>query len=306
MNNKIILLVKWAIGLSILFTLIYKLDINQILATLMNAKPIIILLAFAYVFVAYFINAYNYKIILDAMNVRLKFSKIAWNYMISWSLGRFTPGRLGEFGIIRLLEQEKIKKGKGASLIVIDKFISLITLISVSSIGFFIFFEFNTAIKLIIVCLIILIILLLSLRLSYVRDFIKKAILKEKAKDFEGFYKNIVYVIKAKKMALFADFIVTLIRLGLGGIVIYILFMYFNIIIPIPTIIAITSIGVLLALIPVSIAGLGVTEASVIYLYSLIGVDIVIAGTIYLLIRAMGFLWAIIILSISSKRLLRL
>ena len=306
MKNKTRLIIKWVIGLSILFTLIYKLDIDQILATLMNAKPIIILLAFVYVFVAYFINAYNYKIILDAMNVKLKFSKIAWNYMISWSLGRFTPGRLGEFGIISLLEQEKIKKGKGASLIVIDKFISLITLILISSIGFFVFFEFNIALILFIICLIILIILLLSLRLSYVRDFIKKIILKEKARDFGGFYKNIVYVIKTKKIALFADFIVTLIRLGLGGLVIYILFKCFNIIIPIPTIVAITSIGGILALIPVSIAGLGVTEASVIYLYSLIGVDIVIAGTIYLLIRVMGFLWAIIILLISSKRLLKL
>ena len=160
--------------------------------------------------------------------------------------------------------------------------------------------------NLLIICLIILIVLLLSLKLSYVRNFIKKIILKDKAKDFGGFYKNILYVIKTKKRALFADFIVTLVRLGLGGLVIYILFMYFNIIIPIPTIVAITSIGGVLALILISVSGLGITEASAIYLYSLIGVDIVIAGTIYLLIRAMGFLWAIIILSISSKRLLKL
>jgi len=305
MNSKIKLLIKWIIGLSILFTLTYKLDINQILNTLSKLNIIIILLVFAWISTP-ILNAYNYKIILNAMGIKLKFSKIIWYYMISLSLGKFTIGKLGEFSIVSLLKQEKIGYGYSTCLFVIDKLITFITLILIGSIGFFIFFEFNTAIKLLIISLIILIILLLSLRSPFIRSIIKKLILKEKAKDFKGFYKNIVYVIKTKKKALFADFIVTLLRFVAGGILIYILLLYFNISVPIPVVIIINSIGTIMALIPISISGLGIKESTVIYLYSLIGINPVIIGTIYILIRVVGFIRGIIILSISSKMLLKL
>ena len=125
MNKALGWALRFLLGISILSILLYKIGIEPILTTVggMNLYflPIIALLYFANLF----FGSLNITILMSHMKIRPKLHEIYSYYMLSWAVGLFIPGRVGEVSLVYLLKKKKVPLGEGFLIFVLDKFISV-------------------------------------------------------------------------------------------------------------------------------------------------------------------------------------
>jgi uncharacterized protein (TIRG00374 family) len=305
MKKNIIFILKLLVGLSVLIFLLYKLNFIEVYNTLISVNIYVILLVLIHLFITVFISTLNFKVLLIPLKVDIGLFKLLKYYLIAWAIGRFLPGMLGEVPIVYFFKKHGISYGAGTSIVILNKLITFGVLIIIGIFGFFMFYSKTMASWLTLFFISFVIFICFILFSSKVKILVKKYILRKYASKFTGFSKNLYYLIKKKKKILFLNLCLTVSRAILSAIILFVIFLLFNINISFWIILIINSIGILIALIPISISGLGIKEAGVIYFYSQVGVSPTIAGSIYLLIRFIGFIVAGIILIGSNSELLK-
>ena len=122
--SKISSFVRAVVGIIILAFLLYKLDFNEVIKAI-SGFGIIILFLFIlkYLFEA-LIKAMNVKILFDSIGEKISYFKLFRYFIVSYSLGLFSPGRIGDLALIPMLKKEKIDYGKSILVEVVDKFIT--------------------------------------------------------------------------------------------------------------------------------------------------------------------------------------
>ncbi len=302
---KLTSLLKIVVGFLILFFLFYKIGLNDIYSTLVKTNLLYVLLYLVLLFLLFVIGTINVRILLKPFRTKIPFSRLLRYYMASWSAGLFIPGRLGEFLLAYFLKKNNIEYGKGIIIPLIDRLLAFFTLAIFAIIGAFIFFTINEAIKIIMGLVILLIVLYFVFINSFGRKIIRKYILRKYASRFEGFYDNLKEYLRNKK-TLFLAFLTTIIKQVFTAITIYSLFLAFNTHVNVFYVIIMHSVIVILSLIPISVNGLGVKEASAVVLYNLIGVKPEITLSTYLIMTVVTYIFAMINLStIKYKEILR-
>jgi len=286
---------RFVVGIVILLFLLYKLDFRKVYEAVLKVNIWIILIICFYAFLLILINTFIFDVLLRSLKKRVKFSDLFKYYAKAWSIGRFFPGRLGEFSIVYYLKKEKIPYGKGSVLALINKLATLITLGAISICGFFLFLSKEQAIKLTLLSLGLIVLICIFLFSRRIKGVIKKYILRKYASKFKGFSKYLLYFIGKKKKVLSVVFLISFARAVVAATTVAMLFWLYGVKVSLFMVIIINSLGVLAALLPISASGLGIKEATVVYFYSLLGVDPVITGTIYLLIRVVHYVIAGII-----------
>ncbi|MBS3097306.1 flippase-like domain-containing protein [Candidatus Woesearchaeota archaeon] len=242
--------------------------------------PLILIL----LFISLVVGTLNIQILLKPLKKEITFSKLFKYYIISWSLGSFVPGKIGEFSIAYFLKKDKIATiGEGTSISLLDKFITLLTLLSIAAGGFFVFFSYGQALRLIMIMIIGLVIMVYSILSERGRSFIRKHILRGFSKYFEGFSKTLFFYLKKQKKVLLLNFLLTLLKWVILALVISFLFVSFNSPMPFIYVLLISVITTIISLVPISISGLGVREASAVYLFSKVGATIVITASVQLI-----------------------
>lgn len=304
MKKKVFFL-RLFIGIFILLFLIYKLDISNIYKTLTSVTPLIILLAVLHYGSSIIINALGIKVLLTSLNKKIKFLSFLKDYVTSYSIGQFSPGKLGEFSLPYLLNKKGVDYGTGFSSLVVYKLTVFITLAIISIIGFFLFFSVLVGIRFSIIIICLLFVACFSLVSKLVRGVIKKYILKTHSSKFKGFYNNIKYLLKNKKRFIFLSFLIIILRLIVSTFLIYIMFLFFGINVPFIIIPVIVAMALITTLIPISISGLGVKEATAVFLYSRIGVDALISGSLYILLTFIYYLLGGFFTLILTKNLFK-
>ncbi len=280
--KKLNFLLKFILGILVLLLLIYKVGFSDISLKIISINPLILLTVFIIIFITLFIGALNLNILISPL-MKVPFSKVFQYSMISWALGLFIPGKMGEFLIIPLLKKEGISIGKGTAITIIDKLITILTLSLFSIIGFLLFLENKTIFKLTISILLLILIPLFFIFSKNGREIIKKYILREYSSKFEGFYKVFSYYIKKQKSILILNLIITSFKWFLSSIITYLLFIYYGYHLPIIYIFLITSMLVMITLIPLTISGLGIRESSAVLLFSLFGIKSSITISVYII-----------------------
>lgn len=294
--------IRIIIGLLIIIFLLYKLDFIKVYQTILKINLIVILLILLHYTITVLMNTLNLKVLLTSLNLKIKFLDLLKSYLLSYSFGRFSPATLGEFSLIHFLKRRGIEYGKGAVTAVIFKSMVFIILSIIGILGFFLFFPAKQAIKITLFLIILIIIFSFSLISNKIRKLIKKYILRKYSSKFKGFSKNLFYVIKKKKRILLLSSFIYFIRLLLGAFLIYLIFLSFNIKLPIFIIMIINAMGLLVSLIPISISGLGIKESTTVFLYSTLGISAIISGSIYLLLTSFYFIICGIILLTYLKK----
>ena len=292
MNKKQANIIKFILGLSILFFVFYKIGLKEIYKTILEmnfffAIPFVIIF-----YIMFFIlGTINLKILLNPIK-KVPFKKLLKYYALSWSFGLFVPSKIGEFSLIFLLKKEKIPIGKTTAISVIDKTITLITFVIFSAIGFLIFFNPMDSLKFTLILLSILFIGIFSILSNKVRNIIKKLIGKYHI-YFKGFSKTLFSYLKENKRVLFMNFILTIIKWGLidAGLV-FIYFLAFGKVVNPLYIILITAITLTVGLIPITINGLGIKTPTAIFLYGQIGIISPIVASVYLIDLVIKYLIA--------------
>ncbi|PIN76097.1 hypothetical protein COV17_03305 [Candidatus Woesearchaeota archaeon CG10_big_fil_rev_8_21_14_0_10_36_11] len=298
---KLTSLFKFLVSITLLTYLIIKIDIINIIHILRNIHPAIYILFLIPFLLVIFLNSISVYFLLLSIRIKTKFKDILKFKLLSRSFSLFFPGQLGELSLAPLLKMKDIPIGKSLAVITLDKIISLLFITIFAFYGFLLYFETNILWKLIIPCGIILGVFIVIILSQKKRYFVRKYILRKYARLFAGYGKNVTYIWKKRKDALFIDVVMTLSWLVSTAIIIKIVFIYFGFSVSLVEILAIQAIGSLSSMIPISLSGLGVRESVTVYLYFKIGVDPVVVGTILLLFLFVSYLVSTLTIIIASK-----
>jgi uncharacterized protein (TIRG00374 family) len=268
MNKALGWALRFILGIGILAILLYKIGVTSILETVgqMNLYylPIIILLYFANLF----FGSLNITILMSHMKTKPKLHEIYSYYMLSWAVGLFIPGRVGEVSLVYRLKKKKVPLGEGFLIFVLDKFISVFFLAIISTIGFFMFFDLGTALWLLSLVVSILVVGGLLLFSAFGRKGIKKYVLRKYSKKFKGFSNLLKFFFRKRLHMIFLNFLNTGLRWSVSAVIYFFAFMSFGKYIPFWLILLITCITSVMSFVPITISGLGIRESVGVYLYS--------------------------------------
>lgn len=227
-----------------------------------------------------FIKTCRWNQLLGTQSIQYNIKNAFIVYLAGICAGFVTPGRLGEFIKAVYLKSDKgVSLSKGMSSVLVDRLFDLYPLIILGLIGIW---KFDILGKLSSISLFLLIIFVLSpllilnrqlmgkvLDLIY-KTFIKKKVqLRNKIEErFEAFYTGINQLITFK---LIVSVLLTSLSYLVFFIQCYLIALAMGISINFITITLFMAISNLINFIPISICGLGTREATLIYLFSLIG-----------------------------------
>ena len=300
--KKINLIIRFVISIFIIYFLIDKIGLQNISSNIILIHPLFFILTVFLIVIGLIIGALNLDILLIPIK-KISFRKVFYYNTLSWSLGLFVPGKIGELSLIPFLRKEGILTGHGTVISILDKLISLMVLSLSSVVGFLIFFDLETTLKLM-VALSLLVVALLFLIISDMgRNFIKRFILRKFSIKFQGFSKLLFYYFKKQKSIIFLNFIVTIIKWIVNAVILYTLFMAYGENINFLTIFLINSMLMVISLIPISISGLGVRESIAIFIYSTLNINPLITISTHLIPLIISYFIAVLIILFSFKKL---
>lgn len=296
--------IKVVVGLGLLLFLINNIGLNNIIEKIANMQLAYIFLLVLAFFANMLVGTLNLKILMVALNEKMHFFRL-FNYnALSWSYGLFLPGKIGEFGIlVYFLKKEGVHLSNALIISIIDKLTTFLATFIIAILGFFTFFRFDAAIIIVLIILALFLIGLFIIIGNRSRSFLKRFILKKYANHFEGFSKNLFFLFKEKKVDLFANFMLTFLKLGLLFMNLHFLFLAIGKAVPLFAVFTIFAITAIVGTAPISIGGLGVKEYVGVLLFSQYGITQVISGTVFIVFAfikyAIGF--GFILLNLAKR-----
>lgn len=256
------------IGIALFIYIIYSIGLNKISEAFLQVNPSYLLLGSVLILLKPVLESLKWFYILKSQKINLDFSYIFNVNFISQYYGAITPGKVGSLiKAVYLQKKTNLPLSKTSSSVLIDRLLDLIVVAGMSAIGVLILadaflIDFNKTV--IILALIVLgcIVLLnknltrLCLKLFY-EFFTPKKYKETLRKSFYSFYDSFPTI---KEMT-FPFFITAAIWLYMYFIA-YIFALSFSLTeVPFIPFIMISAIGTIVALIPVTISGLGTREA---------------------------------------------
>lgn len=269
------------IGIALFVYLLVKLNIAEILKQALETNKFYLAIAAALVLFFLFFQTLQWHVLARKQKIPISFGESFKINLMTSFYGLITPGKLGV-----LMRVEYLKKysngGKGLSNFIVDKFLSLISLLfMILLFGFIVLkdkLEWINGENLIYGLLIFFLILgiflffydkkrgRILLKVFY-RKFMPKR-MREKAKmSFDSFYEDL-----PKKEFLIGLFFLHLVVWVVNYVIVYVVALSLGIDIKFIYFIAIYPLATLVAQIPITISGLGTREAVLIALFSLFGI----------------------------------
>jgi len=285
-------ILKLIIGLLLLSLLFYKIGIKDITTTLSKTNPLILILISIPFILSFVISILKLQTLLKPI-AKIEFKTLFKPYIKSWAIGKFSPGKIGEFSISYFLK-DKITVGEGMSISLIDKVSMFITSALIASFGFLIFFGIKEMLYAITFATILFIGFIIMMSSELIRGIIKKYILRKHQTLFKGFSKYFFKLLKHKE-AIFMSSIYSIIKVFTFSGIVYFSYWALGYQINIFTITIIMSIENLIALIPISFDGLGIKQGTGVYLYNLIGISPIITAGRYVITLGINYIVALII-----------
>lgn len=275
----------------ILFLLIktVNFDFERFKTTLFTLRIKWLLLSLSGVIMVLAFKSYRWHILLQQTGITFSRWNSLKSYFSSYAFGVVTPGRLGEF-----IKIYNVRQFTGAGLMpslksaITDRLFDLIFLLIVAlsgTIKFLMHKEINNAL-IILLSLIIVFILLVLMKILIVKILSLK---KRKPIKYFDFVIECLNLLMGKKSIY--PWLMTAISYSLFFITTWFLFLSLNITVSIIDTGYVISLVSLVLLLPISVAGFGTRELSLVYLLSLYGVDTVSALTFSLLQFLTFFLW---------------
>jgi glycosyltransferase 2 family protein len=302
MKNSTIL--KFLAGIAIVAYLVFLVGIGNIISefqkvNLLYVPAIVIIIIFSVV-----MRIINFRLFLlpDEKGRQISLAKLAWINLVSWAAGTFTPGKLGEFSSIYLLKEEGISTGKSAAISVLNKAITIAALFLLAIIGLIKYFGIGSSWKMITALVLILLLpyLLIMNRPAWnLAKRILRRFIQKYEKSFVGFANELQTYLTKRKMLIFYNFLVNLAWIAVSTLSLMLAFSSIGQDTSFVDVALINSIGTATSLVPITIGGLGLREASAIILFGTIGIGqsitlsahLIITGIVYILAAATALLF---------------
>jgi len=267
------------IGISLFIYILYKVNLLNIISEISKANPYLILLSFLVVLLGLITQTLKWYTIAKKQKINISFREAFNINFISNFYGFITPSKLGTVIRAEFLKKHTGNIGKGLCNFILDKILDISSVIFIALIFSFIFKDkLDLPIGIftsIFLAFILITLFFINKKRSKIilNIFYKKFIprkYKEKAKvTFDSFYENI-----PKKRYFPIFFILNLLNWIVIYSTMYIIALSLSINLPFIYFLAILPLGTLVAMIPISINGLGTREAAFITLFQLFEVSI--------------------------------
>lgn len=268
------------IGITLFIYFIFRLDLKNIINEIVKTDKFFIFLAFIFLFIMMFVQTYKWYFIARIQKINIPFRKAFEINIIGNFYGFVTPSKAG--GIVRaeyLREFTENKNiGKGLFNFTIDKIFDLLSIIFLAILFSFVFkdkLNIHVAffVTLFLMFLLATLILINKNRSKFFLSFFYRKLLSNRLKDkakltFDTFYEDVP---KKRYLALF--FILSVISWSLIYVIFYFIGLSLGIKLPFIHYLAILPMGTLIAMLPISISGLGTRELTLISLFGLFNVE---------------------------------
>ncbi len=282
-NKRLKLLIEGIIAIIVIIFLLSKLNVGEIINILKETNLLLLILAILFFLISFFLTVLGVKILFDSIHP-LSFKEWVKYSLCGFSLGLIFPGRAGDLSIIYLAKKKGFDYGTSTALTLVDKISTLIIFGIIAGIGSFTILK-STELYLGLIVGALFIILGLFLFTPTGRKIIR-AIIGKYAIHFKGFNKAFTELIKNHKWRLFLNIIITLVRPIINGLVTVILFKAIGIDVSFLFAIIISTITIIVSLVPLTPNGIGIKEGVGIYLFTILGISAEAAASMYALTLA--------------------
>ena len=275
---------KWilrSIGLILFAIILTRLDLAELAVLLANINPIYLAPALLLFIPLLVIKAMRWQLLMKAQDIGYSLRDSTIMYAAAMYIGVITPGRMGDFIKIFYLKGDNYPFGKSFATVLQDRLFDIGSLLLLGYAGMLLFITlFEKAIIILSVIFVVTFVLVIFLIykkelglgiLKYVSsNFIPEGYRENAKAGFLDFYKAIKTLnTKHLVLAIFMTFL---------GWVLYFLTMYLlalsiDINIPFLYLATCVSIAAVITLIPISISGIGTRDATLIVLFSYLGLS---------------------------------
>jgi uncharacterized membrane protein YbhN (UPF0104 family) len=279
-------IIRILISLGLLIFILNRIGPTKILQTVASLNCSYLPIIIGLYGITLIIGGFKLWILLRAVTKTIPVARVLIYSMLSWSVGLFTPGKVGEFSAVYFLRREGLEIGKGIGIVLIDKFITTSTLIICSGLGMFILFD----IKYIILFLFVSV---AGLGAVYLLTFFSDKIGSEKLSTWlRDLRFSLRECFQNNKGLLLINSIMTLGKWCITGLAFYMVFASLGSSYNVLLIIIISMTIIIINIIPVTLNGLGLKEIAAVYFFGMINVpqDVAVVSSLFfsLLAYAVG------------------
>jgi glycosyltransferase 2 family protein len=281
--------INWFLAALLLAGLVYLVDPSQMWVTLSSIAPIVLLQVALASVASLLLAALGVHLLLGSIQ-EIPFTTTLWAFLKSWSLGLVGLGKFGEASLIYFLKG-KIAMGKVAAVVLVDKMITLVTLVALAASGTMMFSGVQSSIGLVSAGIFSCILVWLLITTPSIGNLCKR-LLGKWGDSLQGFSKTARFISKDYGR-LSLNFFLTIIRWFINAVILSLLFGSSS-----PAIIFVLMADALITLIgllPISVNGIGTKEATAIFLFGQLGVEGAVVLSVFLLRRVINYSIAIVV-----------
>ncbi len=304
-DAKYTLLLQGLVSLVLLGLIFYKLEPARIMETISLmpswALPLFLLPSIF----STTLYALSSRYLIEALGERLSLLPVLKASFAAKALALVFPGQIGIFSFVPLLKKQGVPMGKSLAVVLADKMISFTIMMAFAAYGILFFFGYSSLWKSLLAFAVMALGFILAVRSSCCRQLVKRLILRKYSSHFQGFHQHLSLLWKGRRTgyALLLDACATVLWISFTAIVIKFLFLALGVKVGLPFIITIQSIASISTLLPISLSGAGVRESLTIFLYSRLGVEPLITGSIFLSFLLASYLISLVVLVVAAGNL---
>lgn len=291
-------------GVALFIYILANLDLAKVISIFSSLDPLYIILALLMQVPIIVIKAVKWKVLIRPFNRKFPLAEAVKAWLIGFSIGIVTPGRMGDFTRACYL-RDRLDFGKSLMTVVFDRIIDVLVLFILTIIGIVMFASFvSTGISNEIFTLLIMALFIAFLGGIYLmtkkalvsrifgpfyRLLVPKKYSKRARKAFDDFYKGLDAMGRDKRVIALST--------GIGVIAwvfmiiqTYILSLAMETGLSLLVIASIMPLITLLDALPISFSGVGTRDAAMIFLFSLMSLSAEAAVSFSLLILVFNYL----------------
>lgn len=301
MNRAAINVAKAAVGAAILAYLINFAGASKLYDTLISMKLAYLPPIIAVLLLSIAIRALNFKVLLlphENKERTFKLKSLVRISFVSWAAGIFTPGKLGEFSSIYMLKKEGLDTSTSAAVSLLNKALVSVTLFAFSIVGLIKFLGIKESLhRLQIIAAIVALTLIPYLMLTSARsrELMKKIfakLIKRYERQFAGLVDELDNYLSRRRMLLLCSLALNFLWIAVSSWLVILAFAAFGQRVGFVNAALINSIGTVTSLIPVTIGGTGVREATAIVFFGKVGLSSAVVLSSHIIMAALSFAFA--------------
>jgi uncharacterized protein (TIRG00374 family) len=300
MERKFWQITKLVISILVLTILIRYVGLQEIIHVMSSFNPIYLLILFLLHLCALTLGAVNIQLLLRSIKKDISFGEMFKKYLSSSVMGDFTPGRVGDFSLIFFLKKKDIQPGTSVAILLVDKILTVTTLLLISIAGVFLFVGKEAAITILSLFLLGIVLAWFFLVAEAGRNLIRRLLPQQINEKLKGFSKTLILLMNKKRYMIY-NILVTVIKWSVQYLVFYVTASAFGEHLPLLSILLFATV-MLISYIPITFGGFGLRETAAVFFFKFIGSKPELIISVFLVMSIIKYLVSLGIIFILLNR----